>query len=430
MKEQLAIKEAEQTILQNELANHDTEIEKIRSKFQRQLTRLSKKETSMADNRHDWETEKGAMTLARERHEAEVTAHSEALLAYENLMKGVKSEIEVVSRWKEIISDEMKIALNSDNDEEEDELLALTSDLVKCQAAVQDAEEIVNSAQHTLDNLYEEKERIETSIPILENEKKTAAAKRDFKTASKASKEMKEAVLKLKQCEEEIDTKAKSSLEDALAEKDRLVEDLKLKESNCLEKERSRAVNKMIQLSSHISKLKELKEEFSLTNNDNDESSNDNACSISSVGVDLLEKEILALKVEGELLGDKYGGWDEILKGGDDDVSDTNNENDFDSTEEQADDLPTDVEETNEENEDSESVKEEDPVSDDAQAEIEEKSKEEMEEELNQLQQKLLDLENKLEEAVVEEDFDTAAEMDDSMNKLKAEMEVLEDKLK
>jgi len=407
---------------------------------------LSKKETSISDNRNDWAKEKEAMTLTRENHEAEVNAHSEALLAYENLMKGVKSEIEVVGKWKGIINNEIKIALKSDgeDDEEEEELMALTSDLVKFQAAVEDAGDIVNAAQHTLDNLYEEKESIETSIPILENEKKEAAAKRDFKTASKASKEMKEAILKLKQCEEEIETKAKGCLDDALAEKERLIDELKLKQSLVLEKQRSQAVNKMTQLGSHIRILEQFKEEFNTTKdddtNDNESSSNKSnnaSCSISSVGVNILEKEILALTAEGELLGAEFGGWKEILNAGgndDDDVPDNKADDDVNSTEdEQLNDSTTDIKEPNEIEEDAEVTKEEEESvdNDDTTTEkVEEKTKEEIQEELNQLEQQLLELENKLETAVEEEEFDAAAEIDDSINEVKAEMDSLENKLK
>ena len=380
------------------------------------------------------------MTLTREKHDAEVTAHSEALLAYENLMKGVKSEIQVVGRWKGIINNEIKIALKSDgeDDEEEEELLALTSDLVKFQAAVEDAEDIVNAAQHALDNLYKEKESIETSIPILENEKKTAAAKRDFKSASKASKEMKEAILKLKQCEEEIEIKATGCLEDALAEKERLIDELKLKQSLVLEKQRSQAVNKMTQLGSHIRILEQFKEEFNTTKdedaNDDESSSNNNndaSCSISSVGVNILEKEILALTTEGELLGAEFGGWEEILQAVDNennDVPDNKADNDVNCTEdEQPDDTSTTTHDTKEPNEIKE---EEESVDNDATAEKEEKTKEEIQEELNQLQEQLIEFENKLEEAVEEEDFDAAAEIDDSINQIKIEMDGLENKLK
>jgi len=92
----------------------------------------------------------------------------------------------------------MNITFKSDgeDDDEEEELLALSSDLIKCQAAVEDAEDIVNAAQHTLDNIHNVKETIQTLLPILESENKTAAAKRDLKTASKASKELKDSTKK------------------------------------------------------------------------------------------------------------------------------------------------------------------------------------------------------------------------------------------
>jgi hypothetical protein len=83
-------------------------------------------------------------------------------------------------------------------------LSQLQADVVKCKAAVSKAKILLKAATAGIHNLEREHGHLISNIPDLEAQKKVAATKLDFKAASKASKEIKDAAAHLKKCKEEL----------------------------------------------------------------------------------------------------------------------------------------------------------------------------------------------------------------------------------
>jgi len=86
----------------------------------------------------------------REKHEAEVKFHSKSLLEYETMMKNVKLQIEEAEKLK-TGSYDADGAYNND-----EELGHFQSEVVKCKAAVNEAETVWTSAEAALATLKKE----------------------------------------------------------------------------------------------------------------------------------------------------------------------------------------------------------------------------------------------------------------------------------
>ena len=80
----------------------------------------------------------------------------------------------------------------------------MDGEVLKCEAAVDEAKHNLLSAEAAIETLQEEVSAIEVRLPILEAEKKTAVSKRDFKSAGKAWEEIKDALARKEQCETEL----------------------------------------------------------------------------------------------------------------------------------------------------------------------------------------------------------------------------------
>jgi len=80
----------------------------------------------------------------------------------------------------------------------------LDGEVLKCEAAVKKAKRNLLSAKAAIESLQGEVSAIEVRLPILEAAKKTAASKRDFKSAGKAWEEIKDALARKEQCETEL----------------------------------------------------------------------------------------------------------------------------------------------------------------------------------------------------------------------------------
>ena len=155
------------------------------------------------------------------------------------------------------------------------------------------------------------------------------------------------------------------------------------------EKEKLSGQNKMAILAKEIEQLRETQEEVC-----GDVTSSEN--SVRGVGALVLEGQIKSLKLEGENLGSKYGGWDELLGEGE--------------VEEETQDAEVESEEIS---------GKETPAQDDGLSRKERIMK------VRQLMTRIQEAEESLEAAAEREDFDEAAELHEVFQTLQSELETI-----
>jgi hypothetical protein len=404
LRRQLEAKQKEAADLRTEMFGFEDAISKVRVKFSRQLTRVDKKERALKESRTEWELEESTHKKQKEAHELQVQSHSEALLAHDALMKSLNSELRLAKDFCELIPeqlgfmDEITKDDEAKRDGEEGDLAQLQADVVKCEAAVSEAKILLKAATSVLANLQAERDSLLARIPQLESLKKEAAAKRDFKSASKASKEIKDATARIKECEEELNGDAESKKNAAEEELARLDAELSRTRELANEKEKVSGLEKMASLAKRISQLVEKKKEI-CGESESDENS------VKGVGALVLDGQIKALKAEGRDLGSKYGGWTELMNEMQmDDEADSPVE---ETTVRQASKPPPKVESATPE----ESTRPDDGLT------IEERVKK-----VKSLVAKLKKAEVDLESAAAEEDFEKAAALQETIETLASEI--------
>ena len=466
LRKQLAAKQAIAAGLRTEMHGFEDSISRVRVKFARQLTRVQKKELALAENRYDWQAEHAAHQRQKEAHELSVKIHSEALLEQDQLIHNIQSELELAAKFTKMISNQLMESTSSTKDnpgqtkedddgvesakdkkkKEEDEaqvgtLAQLQADVVKCEAAVSEAKLLLTAATAAVQNLEAEQERLTNRIPELEAIKKASAAQRDFKAASKASKEIKDASTRLQQVEEELKGEAAEKKAQAEVELKRLDQQLVETRQKAQEEEKLSGLAQMKTLAQKIQQLVETKLEFC---GGPDYDSNNNT--VKGVGALVLDVQIKALKQEGQGLGMKYGGWDDLMKeihqdaalggGGegssDEDNDDINNNNNAEhkiAREGEETDTTSNVEETvSNETETGKAVKDVDNDETKTCTESEAGnasglSSAERISKVRLLIQRISEAEQELEAAASQEDFDKAAELQEIFSGLQTELE-------
>lgn len=420
LKRQLETKEMEAAEVKMELHGHDDSIDQVRNKFSRQLTRLKKKESAAEESRKEWEVEEMSYKNAREDHEAEVTAHSEALIAHDEIKDQVKSEIDVAEELAKIIVQEVVVEKSSETGDSNEKLLKVQAEVLNLEAAAEEAKQVLTAAKVSIDTLKEEVSTIEVQLPILESEKKLAAGKRDFKAAAKASKEIKAMLAKKDRCMEELEGEAKDRQVTAQKEVESCVDILAEKKSVAHEQEKKGGIKRMVNLVKQIINLEKLRE--SVCGTDEEEGH-----SVKSVGGFVLDSEISALMVEGDELDQKYGGWNDIML-------EYASKTELEIAEEVSPEVTVEVQTEqmeqsedqteNPQTEDNEiDVGVDDDQADDTQDN--EKSTAEAMIKYRQMMDELMTLESRLETAIETEDYDEAAEIDDQIAALKYASESL-----
>jgi hypothetical protein len=312
LRKKLEIKQKEAADLRTEMFGFEDAISKVRVKFSRQLTRVDKKERALKESRLEWELEESTHKKQKEAHELQVQSHSEALLVHDALMNTLNSELRLSKEFCELIPQQLgfmddKKNEEKDRDGEDSDLAHLQADVVKCEAAVSEAKILLKAATAVILNLQAERDGLVSRIPQLEAMKKEAAAKRDFKSASKASKEIKDASARIKECEEELSGESEAKKKAAEEELARVDAELLRTRELANEKEKVSGIEKMALLAQKIAQLVEKKKEIC-----GDCSSTENT--VRGVGALVLEGQIKVLKAEGRELGSKYGGWSELMK--------------------------------------------------------------------------------------------------------------------
>lgn len=167
-----------------------SDISKIMVKFNRQITRVKKKEEAVKEQRGEWQNEKTAFEKLKEAHDVQVKVHSEALVQQKTLKDTLESEITFSGKFQDIIGNEISLDSTETDDEGDGELAQLQADVVECEAAVSESRSVLKAAEATLVDLDAEVKQLESKLPSLEKEKKEAAVIKEFRVAAKLSKEI------------------------------------------------------------------------------------------------------------------------------------------------------------------------------------------------------------------------------------------------
>jgi hypothetical protein len=330
LRKQLAAKQTIAAQLRTEIAGYEESVLKVRVKFSRQLNRVQKKEMEIQDTQYEWDAEKANFELQREAHEMQMSAHSERLLQRDQLLEKLSKEIAIACKFESIIVSEdinffdgYQQTVPSDETNESnggshssDSLAQLQADVVKAEAAKNDANLVMKAARKALISLEEEMKRLDIVIPEYEEMKKAAASRRDFKTAGNASKEIKEASARLKQIQDELLDEAKQKLDSAESELG--VKEIELQKAIDIatEQEKHSGLEAMEGIAEGIRKLVTIKETIcGSVEAGQDESGDDDPYSIQSVGALILKAQIDSLTFEGQAYGHKFGKWDELIQG-------------------------------------------------------------------------------------------------------------------
>jgi len=298
LRKKLAEAETKAAALNKEISSHNDSIRGVRTKYSRQIGRLEKKERSVKESRAEWQAEQESVEKAKAAHESVVAAHSEEMLTREKLIEEIKFEVSAAHDFEGIVSSAFEATefIGDDNQE-------FDSDVLKYEAAVDEANNNVISAESKIQSLQDEISAFDVRVPILEAEKKVAAAKRDFKAAGKASKEIKDALARKEQCEAELSGEAMERKQAAKGELQKVTLLLEEKKSIAAEKGKEAGLKRMETLRERIASLQCFVKESGVDSGDSD------SINVACVGAFVIDSQISVLEAEGKALGEKYGGW-------------------------------------------------------------------------------------------------------------------------
>jgi hypothetical protein len=401
LRQQLAAKQASAAQLRTEMAGHDEAVLRVRVKFSRQLNRVQQKETSLRGNRQDWELEKVSFDSQKQAHERDMAAHADAMVAHDDLLARLAQEIGLAETFGALVAQE--ISEQDEKVEEPDNVSPLQDQVLQSEAALGQAKEALDTVTARLAQLEHEKKDIEFRVPQLEELKTAAAARRDFKTAGSASKEIKDSGIRLREiCESEAEARGKLAVAEETVRQ--CEAELQAKQDESLETERVSARAEMERLAERILRLVERKK---------------NACqeiahddSIQAVGSYVLDSQIRFLKFEGQLLGEKFGGWEDLIADLDEDNSPVVVIEEANPVQESGDQETSNAPLA-------ESMEPEAPAPDTvAEEHVATEDKTLLFAEFRELTQRLSEVEASIESAVAEEDYEKADELQEVVNEL------------
>lgn len=386
LRKQLAEAEAHCFDLNMEIKSYNQSIEHVRSKYSRQLTRLKKKSQSVKESRADWMSEKGSIDKAKIAHDAVVTVHSEEMVDREKIINEIKLECMAAKELEEIVSSAFEMAnargISSravgDEGSEDTEVL-------KYEAVLNEANQKFMAAEANISSLQEELSEIEVRVPILEAEKKNAASKRDFKLAGQASKNIKDALARMECIQTELVGEAMERKQSTKEDLEKVTTILEEKKKIVEMRDKDAGLTQMNCLKEKITELMLVYEKFLRVCGDDSE---DDYMHVSLVGSFVISAQIAVLDAERNALGEKYGVVDNKIDEIVENVSMQSGPS-FESTS----DFPDIIINAN------------------------------VLERYDSLSNEINDLENAIEEAVNEEEFDKAVELEERMSTLQEEFE-------
>ena len=432
LRDRLATLESEAAALSSEAATHDASIIKVRSTFTRRTARLDKKTGAANEARNEWDVEKESLanlqeahTFASETHTRELEERAKAAAKAELEAKAAEIATEVTRKEVVVVIDSPKDghAVESNGPDESDNG---EDGVAACEAMVEEADLAVATVRGTIDTLRAEADKIDACLPVLEENKKSAASSRNFKAAGKASREIKELSSRRERIEEELEDEALERLEGAASELERAAQALQSAKSLSREKDGEEGKRIMKNLAQKIGRMRCAKDELldvsPLEREDKYELERDEY-TVVAITLRLLDGEIDALKIEGETLGSKFGGWDDILHKATSDLVKNISLDEADSEDLMEDGLNGDTDNTgdNDDNDDGS-----DSVSgvidtDHHEQECYETKLQTFRELIPVITQAEMDLND----AIEEEDYDKAAELDGMVENLKEQRDML-----
>jgi hypothetical protein len=108
-------------------------------------------------NRMGFSLEHASYDRSKTTHDAEVTEHSEALLARDQLLDALNKEVEMADTFESIVAKEIGFeAVSEEGGESNDDLTQMRAEVVKCEAAIGEAKEFVIVTSSVLAGLEEE----------------------------------------------------------------------------------------------------------------------------------------------------------------------------------------------------------------------------------------------------------------------------------
>ncbi|RQM28452.1 hypothetical protein B5M09_007662 [Aphanomyces astaci] len=176
------------------LAKADEGIQLVRQKFSRQLKRLVEREKSILKTRKEVEADEAAMHRAQEGFEAAKADFAGQLAALAGQAASVRRDLRVAAIVVRVAEEQ-----NSTRQAKEDRVKRMESQLASLRDQVQEAEKQWALVKHQHADLSAKLTGFRTlimtagtTLPLLEADKKQAAADRNFKEAARLSKDIKQ----------------------------------------------------------------------------------------------------------------------------------------------------------------------------------------------------------------------------------------------
>ncbi|RHY22500.1 hypothetical protein DYB25_003450 [Aphanomyces astaci] len=176
------------------LAKADQGIQLVRQKFSRQLKRLVEREKSILKTRKEVEADEAAMHRAQEGFEAAKADFAGQLAALAGQAASVRRDLRVAAIVVRVAEEQ-----NSTRQAKEDRVKRMESQLASLRDQVQEAEKQWALVKHQHADLSAKLTGFRTlimtagtTLPLLEADKKQAAADRNFKEAARLSKDIKQ----------------------------------------------------------------------------------------------------------------------------------------------------------------------------------------------------------------------------------------------
>ncbi|RHZ14034.1 hypothetical protein DYB37_006663 [Aphanomyces astaci] len=176
------------------LAKADEGIQIVRQKFSRQLKRLVEREKSILKTRKEVEADEAAMHRAQEGFEAAKADFAGQLAALAGQAASVRRDLRVAAIVVRVAEEQ-----NSTRQAKEDRVKRMESQLASLRDQVQEAEKQWALVKHQHADLSAKLTGFRTlimtagtTLPLLEADKKQAAADRNFKEAARLSKDIKQ----------------------------------------------------------------------------------------------------------------------------------------------------------------------------------------------------------------------------------------------
>ena len=181
----------ERDTVKSTLSMHSDSIRDVTARFDRQLQRLGKREAAVKEARAEWDDERAKVMSRKDEAEGRERERREARERFERLKREIGGEIEVVDAIKGALTR----AESGDGDLEAEREAAIGL-LREREAGLKSAAAGRASKLQELEaeaaRLAADVTAVDLRLPVLEGDKKKAAAGRDFKAAAAASKEIKE----------------------------------------------------------------------------------------------------------------------------------------------------------------------------------------------------------------------------------------------